>query len=354
MSTLRLLATATIVAGLLLAGAAPTQAQLVGSFTWQQQPYCNRLTVTIAANGEGYAVDGYDDQCGATVRASVAGTSVVNGDGTVGLGLTVITAPGGAPSHIDARVNPSSGNGVWSDSTGASGSLVLGAAAAGAPRPAPPTPTTWGRTWQAPSTTAPPALTLKRDYVALWPAQSTLRAEYGAPASFGAGSAAALLGTSASGVGVAGASDSGIGVLGYGGLPAGVAVDGSATGYVAVRARAYGNAIGVLAQHDEGKTALEVKNGSIRVSGSTRPAFQHTATTANTAGHATTIDHPMANGDPNAMLFVMHAYVPGATVNDPKEKSVWYDAALSKWRIYHDDLSAMPLGARFNILVVKQ
>lgn len=354
MSTLRLLGTSAVVIGLWRASVVPAHAQLVGTFTWQQQPYCNRLTVTITPNGDGHAVDGFDDQCGAAVRASVAGTSVVNGDGTVGLGLTVITAPGGAPAHIDARVSPSSGSGVWTDATGASGGFVLGAAAAGSPRPLPPTPSTWGRTWQAPSTTAPPALTLKRDYVAFWPSPSTLRAEYGTPATFGAATAAGVFGTSAFGVAVAGASDSGIGVLGYGGSPAGVAVDGSSIGQVAVRARAYGNAIGVLAQHDEGKTALEVRNGSFKVSGTTRPAFQHTTTSANTVGHATTIDHPMANGDPTALLFVLHAYVPGATVNDPKEKSVWYDAALSKWRIYHDDLSSMPLGARFNVLVIKQ
>lgn len=351
-STIRIVAGVTL--AITVVGSSAAEAQLLGTFTWQQQPYCNRVTVTIATSGAGYAVDGYDDQCGSALRASVVGTSVVNGDGSVGLGLTVVTAPGGAPSHVDARVNPSSGNGVWTDSTGASGAFVLGASTAGSPRPTPPTPTTWGTTLQAPSTTAPPALTLKRELVPIWPAQPTLQAEYGAPATIGAGTAAAVLGTSAHGVAISGASDSGIGVLGYGGLPSGVAVDGSSNGYIAVRGRAYGNAIGVLAQHDAGKTALEIKNGSIRVTGTTRPAFQHTSTATNTAGHATTIDHPLANGDPNALLFVMHAYVPGATVNDPKEKSVWYDAAVSRWRIYHDDLSSMPLGARFNVLVVKQ
>ena len=42
----------------------------------------------------------------------------------------------------------------------------------------------------------------------------------------------------------------------------------------------------------------------------------------------------------------------GGTVNDAKVKSVWYATALAKWRIYHDDLSAMPLNVRFNVLVI--
>lgn len=342
--------------GLVFALAArPADAQLLGTFTWQQQPYCNRLTVTIAVNGEGYAVDGYDDQCGGALRASVAGTSVVNGDGTIGLGLAVITVPGGAPSHIDARVNPSSGNGTWTDATGATGLFVLGAAAGGAPRPLPPTRNTWGLTLVAPSTSAGPGVVVKRDSAAIWPAQPALRAEYGTPAATGAGTGSAVFATSMSGVAIAGATDGGVGVLGYaGGSPSGVAIDASSTAAIAVRARAYGASVGVVAQHDSGKTALEVSNGAVKVSGSVRPAFQHTTTAANTAGHVTTLDHPLLNGDPNAMVFAMHAYVPGATVNDPKEKSVWYDTALAKWRIYHDDLSSMPLNLRFNVLVIKQ
>lgn len=158
------------VLAVLVCGASAAHAQLLGTFTWQQQPYCNRLTVTITANGEGLAVDGYDDQCGGALRSSVSGTSVVNGDGTVGLGLTVVTAPGGAPSHVDARVNPASGNGTWTDDAGASGTLVLGAAAGGSPRPTPPTRSTWGLTLTAPSTTAPPGLVLRREAVSIFPA----------------------------------------------------------------------------------------------------------------------------------------------------------------------------------------
>ena len=343
-----------LVAGALLlvgVGARPAHAQLLGTFTWQQQPYCNRLTVTITSSGEGYAVDGYDDQCGGTLRSSVFGTSVVNGDGTVGLGLTVITAPGGAPSHIDARVNPSSGNGTWTDDAGASGAFVLGAAAAGSPRPRPATRNTWGLSMSAASAFEGPGISLKVESVPLTAGSAALSAQFGLPSTLtgaGAGNAAvsahsfgqtAILGMSDTAYGVRGVSKSGYGVYGE-------------SDNVGVFGLARGSGPGVIAWSQTGKSALRVVNGSITVGGYTRPAFTHTTTASNTSGHATTLDHPLLNGDPNALLFVMHDYVSGATVNDAKEKSVWYDTALAKWRIYHDDLSAMPLNVRFNVLVI--
>ncbi len=178
---------------LVVVGARPAHAQLLGTFTWQQQPYCNRLTVTITASGEGFAVDGYDDQCGGTLRSSVSGTSVVNGDGTVGLGLTVITAPGGAPSHIDARVNPSSGSGTWTDDAGASGAFALGAAAAGSPRPRPATRNTWGLSMSAASAFEGPGISLKVESVPLTAGSAALSAQFGPPSTLtgaGAGNAA--------------------------------------------------------------------------------------------------------------------------------------------------------------------
>ncbi len=48
-------------------------AQPLGTFRWQQQPYCNVFTVSVEQNGGIYTLDGFDDQCGAAVRAAVAG-----------------------------------------------------------------------------------------------------------------------------------------------------------------------------------------------------------------------------------------------------------------------------------------
>ena len=74
-------------------------------------------------------------------RASVVGLAFPNADGTIGMGLTIVTTPGGAPAHIDARVSLATIGGPWVDSAGHSGSFVLtpGAGTGGAPRPLPST-----------------------------------------------------------------------------------------------------------------------------------------------------------------------------------------------------------------------
>ena len=48
-----------------LAGDGVAEAQTVGSFRWQQQPYCNVIQLTVVQQGSLYRVDGFDDQCGA-------------------------------------------------------------------------------------------------------------------------------------------------------------------------------------------------------------------------------------------------------------------------------------------------
>lgn len=125
-------------ASMLAGGAA--DAQSLGTFTWQLQPFCNRLVVTVTQAGALYHVDGYDDQCGAPQRAALVGLATPNPDGTIGFGLNIVTAPGGRNVHVDARIDQGSLGGPWSDSAGNSGAFVLGGAAAGSPRPAPALP----------------------------------------------------------------------------------------------------------------------------------------------------------------------------------------------------------------------
>ena len=112
-------------------------AQPLGTFRWQLQPYCNVLTVTVVQQGAQYQLDGTDDQCGAEQRASVTGLAFLNPNGSVGLGLSVVTAPGGVPVHIDATISMTTLDGTWRDSAGVSGMLVRtpGPATSGSPRP---------------------------------------------------------------------------------------------------------------------------------------------------------------------------------------------------------------------------
>jgi len=128
-----------VTTALVLAGVSVAGAQPLGTFRWQQQPYCNVLTLNVVQSGGIYQLDGYDDQCGATTRAAVVGIAFINPNGTVGIGLTLVTTPGGTPLHIDATLNLPAISGDWRDSAGATGPFVLtpGAAIPGAPRPAP-------------------------------------------------------------------------------------------------------------------------------------------------------------------------------------------------------------------------
>lgn len=123
---------------MLVGGLERATAQPIGSFTWQLQPFCNRVTVQVVQNGAVFTLDGYDDQCAAARRAPLAGIATPNPDGTIGFGLTIVTVPGGRPVHVDARIPFPTLNGPWSDSAGNSGALVFNGQAAGSPRPAPP------------------------------------------------------------------------------------------------------------------------------------------------------------------------------------------------------------------------
>lgn len=120
---------------------APTvaQAQSLGTFRWQLQPYCNVLSISVVQQGGNYLLHGIDDQCGAPQRASVVGLAFPNLDGTIGFGLTVVTAPGGTPVHIDATITISTLSGTWRDSAGNNGPFVHtpGPGTPGDPRPVP-------------------------------------------------------------------------------------------------------------------------------------------------------------------------------------------------------------------------
>jgi hypothetical protein len=118
-----------------ISAAASAGAQPLGTFRWQLQPYCNIVTAAVTQNGSVYTLDGYDDQCGADQRAPLVGAATLNPDGTVGFGLHVVTAPGGVPVNIDARISLTSLSGTWRDSAGQSGTMAFGANTGGSPRP---------------------------------------------------------------------------------------------------------------------------------------------------------------------------------------------------------------------------
>lgn len=128
----------------------------------------------------------------------------------------------------------------------------------------------------------------------------------------------------------------------------GVGVHGETyqTGYSTAGVRAiYGG--------EGGGTALEVRNGAIRTTGDHRTAFTHLTTSSNVIANITRIDHPLLNGDEYALVFVTRLFTTGSAYH-PHPVGVWYDSNTSRWAIFNEDLSAMPEGVRFNVLIIKQ
>ena len=104
--------------------------------------------------------------------------------------------------------------------------------------------------------------------------------------------------------------------------------------------------------------SAELADGALKVSGVNRTAFVHTATLANSTLNFTAIDSPFSNGDATAMVIVTRV---GADATSPLVSvGVYYNtvgaaAVKDKWVIYTlDGSTAIPVGAKFNVLVIKQ
>jgi hypothetical protein len=124
------------VLGVAFGGGRPAGAQSLGVFSWQVQPYCNRITGVVTQVAGVYTFDAFDDACGAAQRVPVTGTLTPNPDGTIEVGLAQIGASGIA-LHTTARISLPGASGTWRDSQGLVGAFVLAGNAGGAARPFP-------------------------------------------------------------------------------------------------------------------------------------------------------------------------------------------------------------------------
>ena len=119
------------------------------------------------------------------------------------------------------------------------------------------------------------------------------------------------------------------------------------------------NGAGVLARGSGTTgTALRIESGAIKVPGAGVGAstlvFIHRAVAGNITNNYTVIDHPLTNGDANAILFVTPNWNPGGTcpcIYDNHPIGVFYTG--TRWAIFNQDLAAMPLNAAFNVMVIK-
>jgi serine protease len=82
-------------------------------------------------------------------------------------------------------------------------------------------------------------------------------------------------------------------------------------------------------------------------------AFVQRATSSNISFNSTYIDHPSANGNPNALIWVTQSYNPGGAGGRYNNHAVgvWYDGSRGKWAVFNQDLAAMPASAAFNVKI---
>ncbi len=168
-------------------------------------------------------------------------------------------------------------------------------------------------------------------------------------------------GTAGLGIGVIGyQAGSGWGV--YGETPSGYGVYGLTTAStgssVGVRGETYSTSgVGVVAKYSGTGlgTALEIGNGGIKVTGTNKAAFVHTATPANKlSANGTDVDNAMCNGDPNCILIVTQKLNPSGIVYNNSPIGVYYNTIRTKWEIFNENNVAIPDNAQFNVLVIKQ
>lgn len=82
-------------------------------------------------------------------------------------------------------------------------------------------------------------------------------------------------------------------------------------------------------------------------------AFVHQSNTSNTTYNYTNINHPIANNNPNAKVFVTQRwnYAGANSGYNNRAIGVWYNASVGKWAIYNEDQASMGNGLEFNVLV---
>jgi len=144
------------------------------------------------------------------------------------------------------------------------------------------------------------------------------------------------------------------GVIGYSLGSSGAGVAGVTTNATAgllghAKAGSTGPAIKATSLPGSTNVGLELENGAIKVSGANRSVFQHQATVANISGNQTIIPNTTLANHPTDLLIVT-PFWDAVYVKSPI--GVYFNGV--NWSIFRQDEQPMPVGAKFNVLVVKQ
>ncbi len=105
--------------------------------------------------------------------------------------------------------------------------------------------------------------------------------------------------------------------------------------------------------NEDGADMPEDAAFNVLISDETSSEFVHTATLGNSFENWTMIDHPHANNNPAATLFVTQNWNPGGSGGQYNAHpiGVWYISGTGNWAIFNQDEFAIPSGAAFNIIV---
>jgi hypothetical protein len=112
------------------------------------------------------------------------------------------------------------------------------------------------------------------------------------------------------------------------------------------------NAAGRFVNNNADGNALEI-TGAIKVAGgiNVQTAFKIVSVTGNIFSNQLIIPNTTLANNNTDILIVTHDFGPSSTYLNKAYGVFW---SGSNWRIYLEDLSAMPVGITFNVLIIKQ
>ncbi|RYY46538.1 MAG: hypothetical protein EOO06_14325 [Chitinophagaceae bacterium] len=106
----------------------------------------------------------------------------------------------------------------------------------------------------------------------------------------------------------------------------------------------------VIENEASNPTALELKNGYIKVSGSNKMAFSHTTAAGNIVNNWSAISYP--NAASTDIVFLTHNYNPTSTYFNYNYGVFWNGTT---WAVYIETpATPMPVNINFNVMVIKQ
>jgi hypothetical protein len=114
----------------------------------------------------------------------------------------------------------------------------------------------------------------------------------------------------------------------------------------------YGNQWSLYSENAENMEAIgfHVADVTKLRNGENPASFVFTAVGANIDGHIATIDNALTNNNPNAFVFVHHAWLPASQTELNHPVAVYYTGG--RWRIFNEDIAAMPNNTAFFVLVL--